>query len=213
MPGQVREGVQPVGRRPVISREAAVVAALSVIDEQGLDGLSLDGVARRVGTRAPSLYHHFANRADLLAEVARSILRGVELPEPEPGQHWSEAVVDLCVATRRAILEHPHAAPLMLEFLPRQTLLGGYERWAEMLLEAGVPPANILAVMKGTEHLTFGAALFEAALISRRLPPYPGFDPERTPHLAVAMDADRQDPDRLFTTTVRSFLAGLGERP
>ena len=102
--------------------------------------------------------------------------------------------------------------PLMLEFLPRQTLLGGYEHWAEMMLEAGVPAANILAIMKGTEHLTFGAALFEAALISRRLPPYPGFDPARSPHLAVVLDADRQDPDRLFATTVRSFLAGLDAR-
>lgn len=201
-----------MGRRPVISREAAVTAALAIIDEQGLDGLSLDGVARRMGTRAPSLYHHFANRADLLAQVAGSILRGVKLPDPEPGHGWSEAVVDLCVATRRAILEHPNAAPLMLEFLPRQTLLGGYERWARLMLDSGVPPGNILAVMKGADHLTFGSALFEAALITRRLPPFPGFDPRRNPSLAVALEADRQDPERLFASTVRAFLAGLEVR-
>jgi AcrR family transcriptional regulator len=189
-----------------------VDAALAVIDEQGLDGLSLDGVARRMGTRAPSLYHHFANRADLLSQVAGSILRGVRLPDPEPGQSWSDAVVDLCVATRRAILEHPNAAPLMLEFLPRQTLLGGYERWARLMLDNGVPPANILGVMKGLDHLTFGAALFEAALITRRLPPFPGFDADRNPSLAVALQADRQDPERLFASTVRSFLAGLEVR-
>lgn len=201
-----------MGRRPVISREAAVAAALAIIDEQGLEGLSLDGVARRMGTRAPSLYHHFANRADLLSQVAGSILRGVELPDPQPGEDWCEVVVDLCVAARRAVLEHPNAAPLMLQFLPRETLLGGYEHWARMLLGQGVPPERILAIMKGTEHLTFGAALFEAALISRRLPPFPGFEPARSPSLAVALDADRQDPERLFATTVRSFLAGLGAR-
>jgi AcrR family transcriptional regulator len=201
-----------VGRRPVISREAAVTAALAIIDEQGLDGLSLDGVARRMGTRAPSLYHHFANRADLMAQVAGSILRGVKLPEPQPGQGWVEAVVELCVATRRAILEHPNAAPLMLEFLPRQTLLGGYERWARLMLDSGVPPSAIVTVMKGADHLTFGSALFEAALITRRLPPFPGFDAARNPSLAVALAADRQDPERLFAGTVRAFLAGLEVR-
>jgi AcrR family transcriptional regulator len=196
----------------VISREAAVAAALAIIDEQGLEGLSLDGVARRMGTRAPSLYHHFANRADLLSQVAGSILRGVALPDPEPGEDWCEVVVNLCVAARRAILDHPHAAPLMLQFLPRETLLGGYEHWARMLLGQGVPPDRLLAIMKGTEHLTFGAALFEAALISRRLPPYPGFDPERNPSMAIALEADRQDPERLFASTVRSFLTGLEAR-
>lgn len=197
-----------MGRRPVISRDSAVSAALAIIDEQGLEGLSLDGVARRMGTRAPSLYHHFANRADLLSEVVRSILRGVRLPDAAPEDDWRDSVVNLCVATRRAILEHPNAAPLMLEFLPRQTLIAGYERWAETLVNQGVPLDQVLAIMKGTEHLTFGAAIFEAALISRRLPPYPGFDPQRNPVLASALAADRQDPERLFASTVRSFLAG-----
>lgn len=201
-----------MGRRPVISRDTAVAAALAIIDERGLEGLSLDGVARRMGTRAPSLYHHFANRADLLSQVAGSILRGVRLPDAEIGEDWGDTIVNLCVATRRAILEHPNAAPLMLQFLPRQTLLGGYERWARLLLDSGVPESNILAIMKGADHLTFGAALFESALISRRLPPYPGFDPERNPSLAVSLEADRQDPERLFATTVRALLAGLGVR-
>jgi AcrR family transcriptional regulator len=201
-----------VGRRPVISRDAAVRAALAIIDEQGLEGLSLDGVARRMGTRAPSLYHHFANRADLLGEVAVAILRGVEVSDPEPADDWCEDIVRLCMAARRAVLAHPNAAPLLLEFLPRQTLLGGYERRARMLIGQGVPPERILMIMKGAEHLTFGAALFEAALISRRLPPFPGFDPERNPSMAVALQADRQDPERLFANTVRSFLIGLGAR-
>lgn len=201
-----------MGRRPTISRAAAVSAALAIIDEQGLDGLSLDGVSRRLGTRAPSLYHHFTNRADLLSEVARSILRGVTLPEFEPGDDWREAVVGLCVATRRAILEHPNAAPLMLDFLPGQTLIGGYERWAGLLIASEVPVEQVITIMKGTEHLTFGSALFESALISKRLAPYPGFDPERNPFLARGLAADRQDPERLFASSVRAFLAGLGCR-
>ncbi|MCU1654666.1 MAG: hypothetical protein JWQ60_5815 [Pseudonocardia sp.] len=196
----------------MISRAAAVAAALAIVDESGLAGLSLDGVARRLGTKAPSLYHHFANRADLLGQVAGSILRGVTLPEFHPGDDWREAVVELCVATRRAILDHPHAAPLMLEFLPRQTVIAGYERWARLLAGCDVPAEQMITIMKGTEHLTFGSALFEAAIISKRLAPYPGFDPERNPYLAQALDADRQDPERLFASTVRAFLAGLGSR-
>lgn len=45
--------------RPLISRTLAAEAALAVIDEVGLDAVSLSLVAQKLGVRAPSLYHHF----------------------------------------------------------------------------------------------------------------------------------------------------------
>ena len=60
--------------KPLITRERAARAALGVIDVQGLDSLSLELVARRIGVKAPSLYYHFKDNTELLAEVARLLL-------------------------------------------------------------------------------------------------------------------------------------------
>jgi AcrR family transcriptional regulator len=47
-------------------------AALTVIRADGVDGLTMRTVAERLRVRAPSLYHHVHNKADLLELVARN---------------------------------------------------------------------------------------------------------------------------------------------
>ena len=54
-------------RSPLISRETAIRAGLEVIDELGLDAFSLPLLAKRLGVKAPSLYHHFRDKSDVLA--------------------------------------------------------------------------------------------------------------------------------------------------
>lgn len=198
-----------VGRRRTISRDAAVRVALDIIDEVGLQALTLESVAKRFATTTPALYHHFSNRADLLAGVARFLLTDLPLPEPSAGDDWRTQLIDLCVETRHAILKHPHAAPLVLQFLPRQLLLPAYEHWAKLMLANHVPPSLVLPITKGLEGLTYGNALLEAAIISQRLSPFPAFDPEQYPALATSLDTNRQDPERMFRATLRGFLDGI----
>ena len=56
--------------KPLISRSNAAEAALEVIDEHGLEELSLGLVAKKLGVRPPSLYHHFKDKGELLDAVA-----------------------------------------------------------------------------------------------------------------------------------------------
>lgn len=194
--------------RPVkalISRDRAARAALCVIDERGLDALSLELVATRLGVKAPSLYYHFKHKAELLEEVARLILLDVQAPDPKT-RDWKEAMVELSVATRRSILAHPNAAPLLLQFFPRHTLLAAYDYWLE---PTPLPQQLHMVMLEGTEKLTFGAALFEAAYRARSMTPMPAFDRAKLPHLAAAMRANRLDDEALFTATLRAFLSGL----
>src|ERR1700759_527154 len=66
---------------PLISHDAVVEASLLIIDREGLDAFSLPRLARELNVAAPSLYHHFADRADILRTVARAIVLATRLPD------------------------------------------------------------------------------------------------------------------------------------
>ena len=194
--------------KPLITRERAARAALGVIDVQGLESLSLELVARRIGVKAPSLYYHFKDKSELLSEVARLLLVDVELPEWKEGD-WEENVVRLVVAVRRSILRHPNAAPLLLQFFPKRLLLPSYDNYA-----ADYPLAveYRMVLIEGLEKLTFGSAFFEASARARSIEPMPDFDHSRFPHLAAAIRANARDDESLFVEMIRAFIAGCRAR-
>lgn len=191
--------------KPLISRERAARAALDVIDVQGLNALSLEQVARQIGVRAPSLYHHFKDKSELLSEVALCILQDIEAPFVDP-ERWEDTLVGLCVAARRTILLHPNAAPLLLEFFPRRIFLQAYDFWTSL---CPYPPEFQMVILEGSEKLTFGSALFAAASRSRGISAMPEFSSSEFPHLAGAVRANAHDDEGLFVETLRTFIAGI----
>ncbi|WP_068876448.1 MULTISPECIES: TetR/AcrR family transcriptional regulator [unclassified Phenylobacterium] len=195
-----------------ITRDGATVAALEIIDRDGLDALSLELVAGALGVKAPSLYYHFRDKAELLAEVARHVLLdlGPAVGGEAVAQDWNEAMVGVCLATRRTLLKHPNAAPLLLQFFPRHITLRGYDHW---IANCPYPPDVRMTLLEGTEKLTYASALFEAAAQVRGVPAMPSVDPERLPHLALAQAANPYDAEGLFEQTIRTFLAGFRVRP
>lgn len=195
--------------KPLISRERAARAALGVIDVNGLDALSLELVATRLGVKAPSLYYHFKHKAELLAEVARLILMDVQAPD-RASMDWKGAMIALSVATRRSILQHPNAAPLLLQFFPRHIFLAAYDFW---IAPCPLPPEKHLIMIEGTEKITLGVSLFEAAYRSRGVEPMPQFDRGKLPHLANAMRENMLGEEELFIATLRAFLDGLEASP
>lgn len=194
--------------KPLISRERAARAALDVIDVQGLNALSLEQVARQIGVRAPSLYHHFKDKSELLSEVALCILQDIEAPFVDPDR-WEDTLVGLCVAARRTILLHPNAAPLLLEFFPRRIFLQAYDFWTSL---CPYPPEFQMVILEGSEKLTFGSALFAAASRSRGIAAMPEFSASEFPHLAGAVRANVHDDEGLFVETLRTFIAGIAAK-
>jgi len=192
-----------------ITRDSATQEALAIIDADGLEALNLDTVARRLGVKAPSLYYHFRDKAELLAEVARFVLLDLGLGEGATPEPWEESMVRVCVATRRTLLKHPNAAPLLLQFFPRHIMLAGYDRW---VASCPYPAEMHMTLLEGTEKLTYASALFAAAAQARGLPAMPEVDTEKLPHLARAMAANPYEPEAVFEQAIRTYLAGFRAR-
>jgi AcrR family transcriptional regulator len=137
----------------IISKEGAVRTALKMIDEGGLSSFSIERLAREIGVRGPSLYKHFKDRDDLLSAVARLVLLEVPAPRRRPGRTWDEQMLDLALALRGAVLGHPHAGPLLLQYLPRQLMIEPYDTLVRSLREADIPDRYHVLILEGCPGL------------------------------------------------------------
>ena len=71
-------------RRQVLDRDRIVEVALRIIDEEGIDGLSMRRIAEELDTGPASLYAHVSGKEELLDLVLDRVIGEIELPEPDP---------------------------------------------------------------------------------------------------------------------------------
>jgi len=191
--------------KPIISKEGAIKVALDIIDEEGLDKLSLQSVAKRMGVRAPSLYYHFENKSELLGGVAKLILRRPLPTKLDERQDWKESMVDLCIWARRSLMKHPNAAPLLLEMYPERLMLSTYEFW---LQQYEVPTKMKRVVMEGLEKILFGSVLLGAVSRAQGVPAFPpDIDKKKYPALAESLKTNRMSDEALFEEIIRRYLS------
>lgn len=192
----------------LITRQAAADAALSMIDLNGLEALSLQSVARLLGVSAPSLYHHFRDKEELLTHVARRLLQKVGSEQKAWSSEWELRMVELSLATRRVMLRHPNAAPLALRYFPRQVMLTAYEN---SLVDCPYPPQVQMVVSDLIEKFTYGSSLFAAAAEAYHIAAMPSVDPNHFPTLASALELAPND-EEVFVEALHVLLDGLRSR-
>lgn len=99
-------------RRGTLSRAVIVRAAVALADREGLAHLSMRALAKELGVEAMSLYHHVANKDDVLDGMVDHVFGEVHLPAIG-GADWRGELRRRCVSGREAMLRHPWAVGLM----------------------------------------------------------------------------------------------------
>ena len=196
--------------KPLISRDAVVAAAIDIIDREGLEAFSLPRVATYMGVRAPSLYHHFTDKHEILSEVARAVVGSVVRPRHAPGPDWPEFFVSYALNFRQALLRHRNTAPILVQHLQRELLSENYEDTATFLRDCGVPVDLHVRILDGVETLCLGGVLTEAMhepTTKRTI--FPDVVSATQPALAAALRANELTQRKLFEERVRSFLHGI----
>ena len=95
--------------RAGLDADAVVAAAAELADADGLETVTLAGLASRLGVRAPSLYAHVGGLADLRRRVAARGARELtaELQTAAAGRAGAEALRAIANAYRGYGLAHP----------------------------------------------------------------------------------------------------------
>ncbi len=92
-------------------RSDVVERAIAVLDATGLEDLSMRRIAADLGVQVGALYHHFDNKAALLAAVAEEILRRGRRPAEVAA--WDAELQLICVELRDAMRRHRDGAALI----------------------------------------------------------------------------------------------------
>jgi AcrR family transcriptional regulator len=98
-------------RRKPLNRERILAAALELVDEQGIEALSMRKLGQSLGYEAMSLYNHVANKDDLLDGILDLVLAEMEPPDPAGGL---PAIRASSLSAHEALRKHPWAASLLM---------------------------------------------------------------------------------------------------
>jgi AcrR family transcriptional regulator len=105
-----------------------VVAARELLEEHGVEALTMRRLAERLGIRAPSLYKHLPDKAALEVAVVATGLEDLAAALEEARHAAVEPTAALAAAYRAFALTHPHLYLLMTNRpLPREQLPAGVE--------------------------------------------------------------------------------------
>lgn len=104
---------EPAADAARLSEGLVVDAALALIAERGLPGLSMRALGDALGVEAMSLYHWFPAKERLLDAIADRLIRQVALPPTPAAGRWRAWMTTVARGYRRMGLDHPRAFPLV----------------------------------------------------------------------------------------------------
>jgi TetR/AcrR family tetracycline transcriptional repressor len=192
-----------------LSLEVVVQAALGVLDDKGLDGLTIRAVATRLGVQAPALYWHVSNKQDLLDEMGTEIWRriGAELAALPAGMPWEEVMTAFADTTRRMLLAHRDGARVFSgTYLTDAGMLTAQERTLGRLLDQGFTLRDVVRGYTLLYNFTVGFCIEEQARAEddRYQPERRAerLDPDESPLALAAGPEIFGDPDAQFADLV-----------
>jgi AcrR family transcriptional regulator len=98
-------------RRTPLTRERVLQTAVRRADEGGIASLSMRKLGQELGVEAMALYHHFANKDDLVDGMVDLVFGEIELPPSS--RDWRTAMRQRAIGVRNALLRHRWAVGLM----------------------------------------------------------------------------------------------------
>lgn len=199
----------------LLSRDRIVIAALSLVDAEGLAAVSTRRLAAELSVSGPSLYNHFRTKDQILEAVADSVSAQVDLAmfDPADGRDWRTSLHDWAVSYRAALLEHPNIVPVLAQGPAAGPGLRLADAVFGSMVDAGWPPAQATSIGALMRYFVTGSALgsFAGGFVDDET----AYDPADYPHLGQAhLLADRQEliDERAFETGLRALLDGLTQQ-
>ncbi|MEO3754474.1 TetR/AcrR family transcriptional regulator C-terminal domain-containing protein [Streptomyces sp. B6B3] len=206
---------RPSRGEPPLTLTRIVDAAVALLDEEGIDRLTMRRLAERLDVVAPSLYWHVDTKDDVI-DLAVDAIFGRSAPPAVGASPWRDAVTTVLTVWRTALLRHPWAAAVPARRRP--TIGPNFLAWMELLqatlVRAGFTGKGLPAATWALYNHVMGSASAETALHITDEERRVGqerlrADRARYPTLAANGYLYDDDWDGSFTTGLDYLLDGL----
>lgn len=205
-----------------LTQDDVVQTAVRLLDDVGLEGLTLRRLAAELGVCAPTLYWHVKDKRTLLDLVAEAIVaKHRTAVRPAQGQPWWEWMSDSAWAQYRTVVDHRDAALVLAGNRPTEAALPVIEQVIGSLVEVGFPPGEALLSILAIGNFIIGSAVEHQAEATRAavsdrdaaLAIRIGEDDD-LPNLRGAVSARRSgaDPEAVFRHGLDLIITGLRAR-
>ncbi len=132
-----RTPTAPTPRSGSLSEDAILDAALQLIEEHGIDGLTMRRLSSRLGVALGATYHHVENKDALIVLVARSLFDRVVIPPLDDPRNWTEQVRAVLLSLTDVFTEQSELAAWILRHFEDTAPTEIMIRMRGMLLAAG----------------------------------------------------------------------------
>lgn len=155
---------QPLGRRArnrVARHDQLLTAASDIVDESGLDGLTMQAVADRVDCAVGTIYTYFNSKASLIAALQGAAMQTILATYHRAAEQWDDALEE-------SGLDDPAVESLVRVLAYGQLFLAGPElnpREFEFLQMALNSPVNLVDVDDVSALTTHALTLLAEGLV------------------------------------------------
>jgi TetR/AcrR family tetracycline transcriptional repressor len=175
-----------------LDRDRIVRQALRLLDEVGLEGLSLRTLAARLKVQAPAIYWHFENKQALLDEMATQVFAAgiTETAPPANVETWQGWATYYGNRLRQMLLCHRDGARMMSgTYLTDTSLYEPMEQALKRFTGAGFSLQDAVVALSTIYSYAIGFVIEEQAVYPQR--------GKRNPQYDLAKRAKRMDADKL----------------
>ncbi|MET9606910.1 TetR/AcrR family transcriptional regulator C-terminal domain-containing protein [Streptomyces sp. NPDC006512] len=208
-------------RTPKLDKRQAVDTALRLLNEVGLDGLTLRAIAKELDVQAPALYWHFKNKQELLDEMATEMYRRMAAgQQPSPDATWQERLTASGLGLRAALTGYRDGAKVYSgsRFTGTEHAVR-MEEHLRAFVDAGFTPSQAVRALTTAYFFTLGFVAEEQGVVPLPGERREGYDvDERAARmaafpLAAAAGAELfEDYDAGFEEGLRLLVAGIEAR-
>ena len=204
-----------------LDREIVVRTALRVLDEVGLEGLTLRKIAAALDVQAPALYWHFKNKQALIDEMATTVFADNvhEFGLPSADRTWDEWAAAYGKGLRRMLLRYRDGAKMFSgTYLTDSALYAPMELALQTFTTAGFTLPEAICGLATIYYYTVGFTIEEQAVYPRPGEHNPQYDSAKRAEridsakfpLAQAAGAELfSDFDQHFEQGLQLIIAGL----